>query len=302
MTIHHMEIYIQVYKTQNITHAAELLHMTQPAVSRAIREIEAYYGIRLFERINKRLYITAAGKLFYAQAQHIIESFEQMEKELKNWNASGLIRIGASVTIGNFLLPGLLSVFRQKYPTVQVHATIANGNNLQKSLLGSQLDIALIEGLVEEKDLHAEPFADDKLVLILPPGHPLLLQEHIYLPELLDYPLLLREQGSAGRTFLDQVYGILGKTLHPTWESVSTQAIVKAVHMGLGISFLPEQLVRQDLVNGFVCTRKISDVDLTRKHYLVWHKDKFLTQSMHNLISICKNMGRFSTEIPEDTI
>ena len=286
MTIRHMKIFMQVYQMQNITQAAKLLRMTQPAVTRAIQEIENYYGVCLFERLNRRLLVTENGKQLYAQVLHIVDAFDTMEKSLRNWDMFGVIRVGASITIGNFLLPKLASQFQKIYPDMKMRVTISNGENLQNALIDNKLDIALIEGGTGEPELYAEPLDKDKLVLIVPPEHPLLLQEKNELKELL--PLLLREKGSIGRTFLDNFFALRGILLDPVWESTSTQALINAVSYGIGISILPEQLVYQSVLSGDVCTQEIVDADFTRQHYLVWHKNKYLTDTMKHFIALCK--------------
>lgn len=289
MTLRHMKIFIQVYQTENITQAAKLLNMTQPAVSRAIQEIEEHYGICLFERINHRLYVTEVGKQMYRQALPMMEAFENMEKGLRNGDATGIIRVGATVTCGTFLLPELVVRFEKEMPGMQVHATVSNGGNLQQALLDNQLDIALIENMVEKPEFYGEPIGGDRLLLVLPPHHPLKNQEKVQLKDLLEYPLLLREKGSTVRTFVDQYFAVQGLEARPTWESVSTQALVKAVSCGIGISILPEQLVKQNLEGGEICTREICDADLRRRYYIVWHRNKFLTGSMKEFIGICKS-------------
>ena len=102
MTLRHMKIFLAVYQTQHITKAAQQLRMTQPAVTRAIQEIESYYGIRLFERINRKLYITQTGTMFYTYAVHIVDSFDQMEKGLRDWDQLGLLRVGTTIALGEF--------------------------------------------------------------------------------------------------------------------------------------------------------------------------------------------------------
>lgn len=289
MTIRHIKIFIQVFQTKNITRAAQLLHMTQPAVTRAIQEMEHYYGVFLFERLNRRLYITESGKQLYSQALHIAESFDLMEKGLRNWDEFGILRIGASITLGNFLLPQLVSIYQGRHPNLQIRATISNGYKLQQMLYNNQLDFALIENEVSQDRLKMEPFSEDQLILILPPNHPLKKKAGIQLRDLTSYPFLLRESGSVGRTFLNHVFSSHGMILEPLWESASTQAIVKAVSIGIGISFLPEQLVKADIENGTIATCPISDAPLTRKNYIVWHQNKFLTKSALDFISLCKN-------------
>lgn len=288
MTIRHMRIYIHVYQTQSITKAAEQLHMTQPAVTRAIQEIENYYGIGLFERINRRLYRTEAGHQLYTQSLHMVEAFDTMEQGLRNWDAFGVIRVGATVTLGNFLLPELVMKFHGLYPDIRIQATVSNGGTLQKGLLNNLYDLTLVESSVGEPELHTEPLGGDRLILIVPPGHELLSRQKPELQDTICYPILLREKGSTARTFLDNYFAVRGLMLCPVWESVSTQAIVKAVSCGVGISFLPERLVKKHVEAGEICTKEIQNVDFTRQHYLAWHKNKFLTGSMKNFIKLCK--------------
>lgn len=282
-----MKIFLQVYQMLSITQAAHQLHMTQPAVTRAVLELESYYGIRLFDRISKRLYVTEAGQQFYAQALHIVDAFDNMETGLRNWDKFGIIRVGASVTLGNFLLPGLVSRFQEAYPEIRVRAAVSNGGNLEQALLNNELDLALIEGAVGAKELQTERVGEDHLVLITPCGHPLLIPEQLKLRDVLQYPMLLREKGSTARAFLDHCFAVREMQVAPMWESISTQAIVKAVIRGIGVSFLPEQLVRPDIEAGKIATRYVEDADFTRQHYLAWHKNKFLTGSMQNFMRLC---------------
>lgn len=288
MTIRHMRIFIQVYQTQNVTKAAETLHMTQPAVTRAIQDIERYYDVRLFERIHHRLSVTEAGKELYQHALHIVDSFDELEKGLYNWDSAGVLRVGASITIGNKLLPQFIVKFKELYPHSRVEAMILNGGTLQTAILENKLDVALIENAVSHPNLCTAAFSSDQMLLITPQGHPLLQKETVTLSDLKQYDLLMREEGSAGRSFLESVFASNGLSLHPTTVSVSTRAIINAVRYGLGISILPQQLVAEDIAAGHVCTREISGVNLTREHNIVWHRNKFLSPALKAFMDICR--------------
>lgn len=276
MTIRHMKIFIAVYQTGNVTKAAEALYMTQPAVTRAIKELERHYGTQLFDRINRRLFVTEAGRQFYAYARHIVDSFEQMEQGLRNWDETGVLYIGASVTLGNFLLPRVLDAFRKKHGGLTVRATVSNGKTLQEALLDNRLDFAVIEETVVNPYLCSECIGQDRLIPVLPPdsrfqdGSPVLA-------ELIREPLLLRESGSAGRTFIEHVFAAHGVHGEVALESVSTQALVRAVHQGLGISFLPERMVRSAVSAGYVATCRVADETFVRENHLVRHRHKLLT-------------------------
>ena len=301
MTLRHMKIFLTVYQTQNMTHAADILHMTQPAVTRAIKEIETYYGVCLFERMNKRLFVTESGKYLYSQALHLVDTFESIEKGMRNWDTFGILRIGATITLGNFLLPQLIFLFQKQLPNIQVQVTIANRKKLQKMLLSNELDIALIEGGVDDPHLRREPFGGDKLVLITPPYHPLLAKKQVSLKDLLEYPLLLREKDSSVRIFLENLFAVKGlPPLNPRWESASTQAIIRAVSYGLGISLLPEQLVGRDIAIGTISACPIKGENLARRYYLVWDTHKFLTKAAKQFMALCKeHEGENSASQPD---
>ncbi len=298
MTLRHMRIYLTVYQTENITKAAEALGMTQPAVTRAIQDIENYYGIRLFERINRRLHVTETGKVFFNYALHIVDSFDQMEKSLRDWDELGVLRVGTSVTIGTSLLPKVLTKFRKEHPALQIKSTISNGATLQQDLLDNRLDFAIIEGNINDESLCKEAIATDRLVLIMPPDDPRSSNGPVFLRDFEKDAFILREEGSMGRTLMDYIFEMHGIPLVPTMESISTQAIINAVHEGLGISFLPEHLVRSSIDSGFVATRELSDEKFIRNNYIVWHKHKFLTQSAKELMDYFRCMSYTSDPHP----
>ena len=291
MTIRHLKIFIKTYQLQSITRAAEELHLTQPAVTRAVKELEQYYGVLLFDRVGRGLAITESGRELYAYALHVVELFDTMEKSMRNWDSFGVLRIGSSVTIGTFLLPGLVEQFTAQCPGIRAQVLVSNGRNLQKALLDNELDFALIEEAIGASEFHTEPFAQDHLTLITPPGHPLLLRERVLLQDLDGYDLLLREQGSASRSFVDSVFAVHELTPRPLWESISTQALVRAVHAGIGLSLLPERMVREDVRTGFVAACPLADEGLQRRYDLVWHKNKYLTAAAQKFIGLCRTKG-----------
>ena len=283
-----MRIFLEVCRTMNVTRAAENLYMTQPAVSRAIREIEQTYSTRLFERLNQRLYLTDSGRRMHAYAVHIVDTFDQMERELSDGDERGMLRIGASITLGNYELPGVVQRMKQERPGLRMQATVANVGTLKDMLLDNRLDLAMIEAPIDHRDLTGDAFSRDELVLILPPDHPLLQKDRLTLSDVAACDLLLREKGSSGRAFLDTVFEAHDLSVSPLWESASTEALVRAVAAGIGLSILPERLVRRDLASGVVCSRPICDAPLTRTCHIVWHRNKYLSPSLKLLIGLMK--------------
>ncbi len=288
MTIKHIKIFITVFQANNITKAATLLHMAQPAVSRSIQELEQYYGIPLFERLNKRLSPTEGGKYLYSKSVHIIDSLDTLEKELKDWNSTGVLRIGAGVTIGNTLIPSLAKEFTQMRLSLDLRVNITNSTILQQDLLQNNIDLALIEGKITTEELHAEQFSMEHLVLITMPSHPLLKNEVVTVKDIAQYNFLSREAGSSVRKYLDYIFALHHSTIHPIWESTSTQAIINGVSCGVGISILPFRLVEDDLKSGIISTCSIEDENFQRPLSIVWHKNKYLTKVMKDFIQFCK--------------
>ena len=280
MTIRHLEIFVQVYRENSITRAAEKLYMTQPAVSVAIRELEKQYGVALFERLGRRLYVTGAGEALYARAVQMLEEFRGLEQGLERKTA---LRVGGSVTLGNFLLPRMAAEWQMRHPESPLQVTVANGGRLQQMLRDNLLDVAVIEGTVNREELEARAFRQDRLVLVLPQGHPLTVPEHITLEQVLEYPLLVREEGSAGRRCLEQVLARRGLQADRRWESIDTQALLRAVAQGLGVAFLPRDLAES--VPGVVI-RTLVDEDFCRENVLVWHRHKRLSADLLELMEL----------------
>ena len=135
MTLRHMKIYVAVFQHSNITRAAEELHLAQPSVSLAVKELEEYYGVRLFERRGRRILPTEAGREFYGYALHIASLFGEMETRIKNWDRIGTLRIGTSITIGTHILPELLHRFQEQFPEVRTEAEINNSSLIERRVL-----------------------------------------------------------------------------------------------------------------------------------------------------------------------
>lgn len=279
MTLRHMRIFVTVYQCNSITKAAKELHLAQPSVSLAVGELERYYGIKLFDRIAKRLYVTEQGKKLYNYAVHIVSLFDEMEKGIRDWDRVGAIRIGTSITIGNYVLPDGMEAFKRQYPDIKVTVTIKNSTDLEEEVRSNRIDFALVEGMPAPDQMVAVPFMKDKLCFICGMTHPLAARESITLSEAAAQDFLLRESGSAGRELFEGILAAHDLSVEPIWESISTQAIVKAVSRGLGVSVLPYLLVKSEVEEGQVKEIPIEGVDLTRDFSIIYHKNKYLTPS-----------------------
>ena len=288
MTLRHLKIFVTVCETGSTTAAGEKLHIAQPSISLAISELEDYYGIKLFDRIAKRLYITEAGKKFLQYATHIVGLFEEMERKIKNFDATGIIRIGASITIGNYLLPGYITRFKKIHPQMDVKVIIDNSEKIQQYILSNQIDIGLIEGIVYSPYIAEHKFRDDELVMVCGNAHPFANQKNVEISKLQNESFILRESGSAGREIFDSTMTSLGIKILPAWESTSTQAIIRAVQANLGISVLPYLLVKDSLNRKEISQFHIDGIRFQRSFSVIYHQNKFLTESAKDFIALCK--------------
>ncbi len=290
MTIRHMMIFRTLCEAGcNSTKAAKMLHMTQPAVSHAIKELEEYYGVRLFDRIGRRLQITDAGQYFLRYAIHIANLFSDMEMELRDWDSKGILRVGASITIGSQFLPGYVKAFSEICPDIDVRVTVEQSDRLERKLLANELDCALIEGIAHDPHIVSEAYMEDYLSVICSTQKGWKQGQLISKEEFINQRFLLREHGSGTREVFDRTVAQAGIHIIPAWEAMSTTALVNAVIHGLGIAVLPHRMILPALHRGLIYTVNVEDLEFRRNFHILHHKDKFLTTSAKKFIALCKN-------------
>ena len=280
MTLRHLRIFVEVCRTGSITKAAESLHLSQPAVSLAIRQLEDYYGILLFDRISKKLYLTESGNKMLSYASHIIESFDDMETQLKNWDSAGTLRIGSSISTGTQMLPQLVRRFNLRFPQIRTQVLIDNSRIIEDKVLTNQLDLALVESLSYSPDIVCVPFYTDRLIVITAPK----------------YPVLLREPGSGTREVVDALLVTAEVQITPLWESTSTRSIINAVKENIGISILPYELVKNEIQSGAVAGLPLASPLPNRTCSIIHHRNKYLTPSAQAFIEVCQEYSNLSTE------
>lgn len=290
MTLRHIKIFLAVCEHENsVTKAAEALFMSQPAVSLALKELEKYYGVLLFERISRQLFITEAGKQMREYAVHISSLFDNMEKGLRDWDSIGILRIGSSITIGSQFMPGYISAYQHLYPGIDVRVCINSSELLEQSLHTNGLDFALIEGAVHSSNLICEPYMDDSLVAVCSVNGPFSYGEHISIEQFKKQRFLLREKGSGTREEFDSATEAAGFSVLPVWEATSTTALVNAVIHGLGVAVLPRRMVIGPLERGLISIFHVDGINLQRQFLIVYHKNKYLPRPALAFLDLCKN-------------
>lgn len=291
MTLRHLKIFVMVCNTGSVTEAAEKLYLAQPSVSLAISELENYYGVKLFDRISRRLYITDAGKNMLQYASHIVSLFNEMEQKIKNADEIGKLKIGSSITIGNYLIPRCIKEFSSLYPNIEIEVLIDNSENIEKKVLNNQIDIAAIEGGLHSTYLVNSNFYDDELVFICGRDHEFSGRKDVSVQELANSKFLMREGGSAGREMFNVIMQPYGVNIVPIWESTSTRAIIRGVNAGIGISVLPYLIVKEYLSSGEIRQFEVNGINISRKYSIIYHKNKYLSDSMLKFIAILKEQS-----------
>ncbi|MCL4527902.1 MAG: LysR substrate-binding domain-containing protein [Chloroflexi bacterium] len=267
-----------------MTRAAKALYLSQPSVSQAIAELETYYGVKLFERLNHRLYLTAAGERLQSYARHILNLEEQVKKELSEHKEAGALRIGASLTIGTYLLPGLISAFREKMPQVEIFTLVENTNVLQRMLLEDRIDLGLVEGPVNSPDIVEKNIRDDELVVVCAPQHPLARKKKVTISNLAGLSFIIRESGSGTRAIFENAMQEAELAWKPVGIYNNIEAIKHAVRANLGLAVVPRISIQEELRAGSIVRIKVEGLKLVRKFNFIYHRQKFFTKAMQALI------------------
>lgn len=252
MNLHHLAVFHAVAETGSIAAASQHLHISQPAVSRQIRDFEQRLETLLFDRLPRGMRLTASGAALATYARRIFALERQAETALAELRdlETGYLAVGASTTIGNYLLPSVLAEYKHQYPGVHVTLEINNTEVIQRQLLEDRLDVGLTEGLVQAGELHAEEFMSDELVVVAAPRQ-MTANDHEYtVREIAAMPWVARERGSGTRAVLEQELSAYDLEPRPVMELASTEAIKRAVAAAAGIAVVSAITVKAELVRG----------------------------------------------------
>lgn len=291
MTSRNLQIFVTVAELGKMTEAARVLYITQSSVSQAIASIEQEYGVVLFERLSRGIFLTDAGKelLNYARGYFSVKS--DMEEFLLSQGERQALKIGATITVGTCVISPLLLKLKAENKQLNAQVLVENTHGLEGKLLKNEIDVALVEGKITNPELVTRHAIEDRMVLICPNGHRFSGREEVMAAELGDDPFILREKGSGTRTQFETEMANKHLPISVSWTCCNTEAIKNAVADGHGVSVVSERLVLKDAAAGrfFIC--RISDLDLDRYFDVVYHKDKYISRPMHDFIDACMAFG-----------
>ena len=280
-----MRVFITVADKKNFSKAAKAHSLTQPAVSFQIQTLEQYYQTMLFDRVNRHVKLTAAGELLLDYAVHMNNLQAELERNMQQLtgHVKGELLIGASTTIGEYILPYVVGSFKQDYPDVNVTIQIMNTKDIGNAVGNKTFDLGIIEGpldLTESMETHK--FLEDELVLAMPADHPLATKGAITLEELKTLPYITREPGSGSRLIFEQAlidadFDI--EDLNIVMELGSTTSIKSAIMGGLGISTISKWAIQDLVKTGKVVALNIEGLTLTRNFNIILNNDKFQSEA-----------------------
>ncbi|MCZ7564441.1 MAG: LysR family transcriptional regulator [Burkholderiales bacterium] len=287
-----LQVFHAVAKQMSFTKAAEVLYMTQPAVTFQIKQLEEHFNARLFERGHGKISLTPAGDVVLQYAEKILGLSQELETRVREMTGrlSGPLLIGASTTIAEFLLPPVLGEFKAQHPEVQAKLTVANSEAIENRVSEHTLDIGLIEAPSHLPTLLTEVCCDDELQVIVAPKHPLAKLKMVTPKQLVEYPYVTREQGSGTREFTDLYFrkaGIHPDHLNVVMELGSPEALKGVVGTGIGFAVISRVTVERERRLGELVALPLQPT-LTRTLSLVYPKEKFRSRLVNTFVEFAK--------------
>jgi DNA-binding transcriptional LysR family regulator len=276
MNLNHLAIFHAVAQTGSMTLGAERLEISQPAVSKQVQELEKALGVHLFDRMGRRVRLSRAGEVLADYARRLFALAHEAQTAMADVRAVGRGRllVGASTTIGTYLLPGVLATFRRRHPKVELLVEVENTEQVHRRLAGLELDVGLTEGFVEDEELDAEVFHHDELVVIAAPGHRLAGSTRVPLSAVREEPFILREPGSGTRVVEERALARLKLPVQVAMALGSTEAIKRVVAEGAGLAIVSRLAVHAECAGGTLTVLPVPDLHIKRPLHLVRRKGR----------------------------
>ena len=288
MNLNHLRIFFESAKQLNFTKAAERLCISQPAVSVQIKQLEKVLHIKLFNKIGNKIYLSSAGKSLLGYAQKIFELENEAEKtingikEVKN----GMFYIGTTKTYARYLMPNYISHFHALYPGVSIHLSEGSSLDMIQSLFDMQNELAIVANTEYPKPLQSITFGREEILLVASPDHPLARKDSITVKELANFPLIMREEGSATRQIIMDMFKRMYLSPTVLYEASNLEFIKELLERGEGASFIVRAAVEKELSQGILKEVRIPDVSLMMDTNIVYTDEGALTKIAHTFLDI----------------
>lgn len=292
MNYEELKTFIKLCEVKNFTKTAELLNMSQPTVSVHIKNLESEFQSQLFHRIRKQLSLTPSGEILLDRAKQMTQLYDQAKQSILEHHEmiQGELKIGATFTIGEYILPALLSELKQNYPTLSFQITIGNTEEIVRAVKLLQVDLGLIEGSSHEKEIIVVPFMEDRLAIVAPANHPLAKKKIITIQDLQYQSWILREVGSGTGNFLRHFLHTNGIQTESTLTMSSTQGIKEAVILGIGLSLLSAHTIKRELQLDVISQLKLDQPIFSRTLSYIYAPTPQLSGNLTLFIEVLKTL------------
>lgn len=288
-SLRQLEVFLAAAHFENITRAAENLSMSQSAASSSLRDLEQQFDIQLFDRVGKRLQLNELGRALRPKAEALLDRARAFERDLSQHQDLGLLKVGATLTIGNYLAVEMMASFMTDHEGADVKLTVANTETIARMVENYELDIGLIEGELQHPELEVLPWREDDLVVFCNPDHPLAGKTVLTDQDLLEAQWVVREYGSGTRQAFDRaMQGLLGD-LQLRHELQHTEAIKRAVEAGLGIGCLSEIALRDAFKRRSLVPLSVPHRNFHRGLYIILHKQKYRGAGIELWLKHCES-------------
>ncbi|HNY65389.1 MAG TPA: LysR substrate-binding domain-containing protein [Deltaproteobacteria bacterium] len=291
MNIHQVNIFNIAAKTLSITKTAKKMHLSQPSVSIQIKDLEDSLNVKLFERINRKITLTDAGKVFYSYSEKLLNLIDEINAVMNQFSSGdvGKLILGTSNTIGIYVLPRFLGEFKEAFPKAEISLTILNRQEALEQCISGELDFAFLQDPPKHPDLQAEFFMKDELMIVCSPKHRWAKKDYLTMKMLTSEPepIILREEGSGTRGLIEYVLKRYGIERNVTMEMSSSEGIKRAVEANLGIAVLSRNVIMSEVKSGSLVALDIRDLNTKRDFYIIHNKKrKFmpLMEKFHDFI------------------
>lgn len=287
-SLRQLEVFLATARHGNLSRAAESLAMSQSAASGALGDFEKQFDVQLFERVGKRLKINDLGSFLQPQAEALLERAQVLEQALAEGGSPGHLRLGATLTIGNYLAVGMIARFKDRFPAADVSLTVANTRTIAEQLAHFELDVGLVEGELHHPDLEVSAWRGDELTVFGPPGHPYANLKALTDAHLLNTGWVVREPGSGTRQAFERAMSGILPQLDIELELQHTEAIKRAVEAGLGLGCLSRICLHDAFRRGSLVPINVPHRDFYRTLSIVLHRQKYRSAGLQAWLELCR--------------
>jgi DNA-binding transcriptional LysR family regulator len=290
-SLRQLQVFVAVARSGSVSQAAVDIALSQSATSTALSEFERQFDCQLFDRAGKRLRINALGGQLLPKAVELLDRAGEIEELLEGHAGLGSLRIGATLTIGNYLATLIVADFLRRHVEARVQLTVHNTATIIEQVAGFELDLGLIEGACHHPDLETQAWVSDELMVFAPPDHPLARRRKVGVAELMRETWILREKGSGTREVFEQA--LRHFHVEPTirLELEHTEAIKRAVESGLGLGCISRLALKEAFRRGSLAPIHTPDLDLRRNFQFLWHRRKYRTSALREFLTACLAMS-----------